>query len=118
MTTCSTLRLTFAVFGLVVCAGPVCGGQIAGVVVDAGGVPLSRAWVMTCNGQIVQSGTDGAFTIDGLADGGYAVKAVFPGMADAVSARLRTSDVPVTCRYQMTPSKRRSSLAVYGCGNG
>ena len=125
MTTCSTLRLTFAVFGLVVCAGPVCGGQIAacagpvcggqiaGVVVDAGGVPLSRAWVMTCNGQIVQSGTDGAFMIDGLADGGYSVKAVFPGMADAVSARLAvTSDVPVTCRLQMTPSE---TAVVFGC---
>lgn len=105
MVVSSAIRLALAVFGIAACAGPIYGGQIAGVVVGADGVPLSHAWVMTCNGRIVQSGVDGTFVIDGLADGGYALKAVSPGLADTVLARLAvTSDVPVTCRLQMTPS--------------
>ena len=60
---------------------------------------------MTCSGRIVPTGADGSFVIADLSNGGYALKAVFPGMADALLARLAvTSDVPVTCRLQMTPS--------------
>jgi len=97
--------LALAAFGLAACAGPTCGGQISGVVVDPDGAPLPRAWVMTCSGRIVPTGADGSFVIADLSNGGYALKAVFPGMADALLARLAvTSDVPVTCRLQMTPS--------------
>ena len=105
MVVCSAVRLALAAFGLAACVVASYGGQIAGVVVGADGAPLSRAWVMTCNGRIVQSGADGAFVIADLSNGGYALKAVFPGMADALLARLAvTSDVPVTCRLQMTPA--------------
>ncbi|HRR34942.1 MAG TPA: CehA/McbA family metallohydrolase [Kiritimatiellia bacterium] len=103
MVVCSAVRLALAAFGLAACVVASYGGQIAGVVVGADGAPLSRAWVMTCNGRIVQSGADGAFVIAGMSNGGYALKAVFPGMADALLARLAvTSEVPVACRLQMT----------------
>ncbi len=105
MVVCSAVRLALAAFGLAACAGPTCGGQISGVVVDPDGAPIPCAWVMTCSGRIVPTGADGSFVIADLSNGGYALKAVFPGMADALLARLAvTSDVPVTCRLQMTPS--------------
>lgn len=106
------VRLVLAVFGLAAGAGRASGGQISGVVVGPDGAPLSRAWVMTCSGRVVPSKADGSFVIPGLSDGGYALKAVSPGMADALLARLAvTSDVPVACRLQMTPS---ASAAVSG----
>lgn len=99
---------TFAALWLVTCScsGWAGDGQIAGRVVGPEGTPLSRAWVMTCSGRLTQTKADGTFVLTGLSDGGYALKAVAPGMEDALLARLAvTSGAPVTCRLQMKGSE-------------
>ena len=86
-------------------------GQIAGVVVGPTGVPLANAWVMICNGQVTQTRPDGSFDLNGIRHGGYALKSVAAGMDDAWLAHVAvTSDVPVTCRLQMTPTKRAHTI--------
>ena len=80
-------------------------GQIAGVVVDPAGVPLTNAWVMTSNGNVTQAQADGTFAWADLPYGGYALKAVSSGMEDAFLTQIAvTSEVPVFCRLQMKPS--------------
>jgi len=56
-------------------------GSISGTVYDrATGKPLAGAKVMAgCCGQSAQSGSDGTYTITGLADGSYSVKAMKTG---------------------------------------
>ena len=97
---------------LAACTGWAGDGQISGLVVGPEGEPLSHARVMTCSGRLTQAQADGTFVLTGLSDGGYALKAVCPGMEDALLARLAvTSGAPVTCRLQL---KRAESAVVAG----
>ena len=81
-------------------------GQITGTVVDSAGTPLANAWVMTCNGKITHAKADGTFALAGLPYGGYALKAVACGMEDTILTQIAvTSDVPVSCRLQLKPSR-------------
>ncbi len=86
-------------------------GQIVGTIESPSGTALSRVWVMTSSGKVTQSDADGAFTLAGLSEGGYALKAIAPGMADSFLPGIAvTSGVTVTCRLKMRPAEEASAV--------
>jgi len=86
-------------------------GELAGTVVDERGIPIPHAWLTTCNGRVVESDADGAFSVGGLACGGYALRAVAQGKEDAVLPRVAvTSDVPVSCRLVLKRASRPNAV--------
>jgi hypothetical protein len=86
-------------------------GKIGGVVVDQAGAAVSHAWVGTDNGRLAQTDASGAFELDGLSDGGYAVKVVAPQKNDVIVPRiaLQNGEAP-NLRIVITNAAGPSSL--------
>ena len=90
-------------------------GQIQGAVISQDGRALPNVWLMTDNGVLTRTVTDGTFTLQGLSDSCYSVKAMASGMDDAIVPGIAVSDgKPVSIRIVMTNSVTASAL-ITGC---